>query len=92
MFILSSWRSHWRSCTDEKLPLPCDVNTDDPLYSGKKSQPSDVAVYVPEKSNYSSVKLSRKYYGVSGKHLKLSRKRGKLLKGSPILRSGPMVC
>ena len=55
---------------DEKLPLPlpCDVKSDDPLCSGKKSQPSDVAVYVPEKSNYSSVKLSRKYYGVSGKH------------------------
>ena len=68
MFILLSWRSHWRSFTVEKLPLPCDVNTDDPLCSGKKSQPSDVAVYVPEKSNYSSVKLSRKYYGVSGKH------------------------
>ena len=39
----------------------------------------DVPVDRLKKSNYSSVKLSRKYYGVSGKHLKLSRKRWKLL-------------
>ena len=32
--------------TDEMLPLPYDVKTDDPLCSGKKSQPPDVAVDV----------------------------------------------
>ena len=72
-------RNYAQMKPDEKLPLPCDVITDDPLYSGKKSQPSDVAVYVPKKSNYSSVNLSKKYYVVSDKRLKLSRIKGKLL-------------
>ena len=64
---------------DEKLPFPSDVKTDDPLCSGKKSQPPDVAVDELKKSNFLPVELSRNYNGVSGRWVKLSRIREKLL-------------
>ena len=70
-------RNYAQMKTDQKLP--CDVKPDDPSCFGKKSQPPDVAHDLPKKSNYSSIKLSKKYYGLSGKCLKLSRIRGKLL-------------
>ena len=53
--------------------LPCEMKTDDPLCFGKKSQPPGVAVDVPRKLKFSSIKLFRKYGGRSGGLVKLSR-------------------